>query len=459
MTYPAHSWHAVGSSLPESLAWEMREQIVRGSISPGQALPSERTLAAAAGVSRTTVTAALDLLEAAGWCERRVRARAIVRLPHLENQTTAPTTGDEGMIDLVAARVAAPAELLERAVERASRQLRRYLLTDGRRPAGLDDLRAGIAERLTRDGLPTTPEQMLITNGAMGALDAVLQCTRGVIVAEDPTYHVALELMSGRRRRVVGWTRGRRWEPDALFDIVRRNKPDVAYLVPDFHNPTGALASNAEREGIASLEGSVPFVVVDETLRDLDLSPEEDKLPTPGHLATVIPTAITIGGLSKNVWSGLRVGWMRVPVRQQLELLSRYTDIQPCPLLEQLIATEVLADLDHIVQARNRRLRIQRDALIGALRSSGVDVAEPAGGLVLWLDLEAPIADAVAQRLSDDCRIAVAPGRRFGIAARHLDHLRIPFTHDQTTLLATGQQIADTVHDLRPKRYGHVPAE
>ena len=106
-------------------------------------------------------------------------------LPDIHEQGLAPRPASNAAFDPFSALVAAPAALLEDAVERARSRLTPHLLGDGRLLGGLAELRAGIADRLTADGLATNREQVIITNGAMGALSAMLDATRGPVLVDN----------------------------------------------------------------------------------------------------------------------------------------------------------------------------------------------------------------------------------------------------------------------------------
>lgn len=239
----------------------------------------------------------------------------------------------------------------------------------------------------------TTRDQVIITDGAMGALSAMLDATRGPVLVEDPTYHVALRLLASPSRRIVAWGRGQSWDAEALHSVLRRETPSMAFLIPDFHNPTGVTAGDAERAALVGLDQRIPMIVIDETLRELDLRGAggdpggggarnrrrvSGRRVMPHHLAEFLPDAITIGGFSKIVLSGLRIGWMRVPQRAQRESLRRFSDVQPMPVFEQLIACELLPHLDEIIATRTGRLRVQRWRLCDA-SLSGLGVGPPAG--------------------------------------------------------------------------------
>jgi hypothetical protein len=208
---------------------------------------------------------------------------------------------------------------------------------------------------------------------------------------------------------------GPSWDVDALHGCCDA-KPSVAYLIPDFHNPTGALAGNPERDALAGLERRVPLIVIDETLRELDLRDGDrnlDRPAMPRHLAELLPDAVTIGGFSKIVWSGLRIGWVRAPQRAQRESLRRFTDVQPVPVFEQLIATGAALDRSSPLTGRS----VCNDALLAicvvmACRSSLCRVARRLGrsGARLPMSLSR-LAPMVC------CRPGASSARRTGMPA------------------------------------------
>ncbi len=415
------NWVDRKGAIADRLAEELIDAIVSGRLLPGALLPSQRSLAESAGTSRATVAAAFDDLSLRGWVEVRQKARFVARLPDASHQSLSP---GHSLSDSPKerARVAAPAAELSAAYARAHARLYEYLHGDGRVRGGLIELRELVAERYTTSGLATSAEQVTITNGAMGALAATLDATRGTVLVEDPTYHGALEHLRRRRRRLVGWQRNSNWDLDALATLLKTECPRLIYAVPDFHNPTGHLANGDDRASLASF-ASQTMIVVDETLRDLQLDPDET---LPGHTAKLHRSIVTISGLSKTVWSGLRLGWLRRPNCQN-DNLDAALDVHPVPIIEQLVAIELWPHLDQITEARRQLLRQQRDVMIAALSSAGFRAEAPAGGLVCWVDLGHPIADSVAARMNAE-GYSIAPGHRFSASGSYRTHVRLPFT-------------------------------
>src|SRR5262249_44093831 len=122
-------------------------------------------------------------------------------------------------------------------------------------PFGYRPLRETLAQRLVRRGIPADPDALLIVNGAQQGLDLITRALvdpgDGVAV-ENPCYAGALSLFRAHRARLLGApldTDGP--EPDALARALAE-KPKFFYTIPDFHNPTGLLASPARRAEIAS---------------------------------------------------------------------------------------------------------------------------------------------------------------------------------------------------------------
>ena len=159
------------------------------------------------------------------------------------------------MIDLGCASLPAPEPWLTRAVQGALEELPPYAHTHGDYPAGLPALRQMIADRYTERGIATMPEQIMVTTGAMGAIDAICHLFAGRgerIAVESPSYANILQLMreAGARLVPVAMEEGLGgWDMNRWRQVLRDAAPRLAYVVADFHNPTGALADEDQRRG------------------------------------------------------------------------------------------------------------------------------------------------------------------------------------------------------------------
>ncbi|MEU6592798.1 PLP-dependent aminotransferase family protein [Streptomyces sp. NPDC046881] len=438
-------WRDRPGPLARTLAAAVRDAVVDGRLPAGTRLPSERELARTLRLSRGTVVTALGLLRADGWLHTRHGSGSAVRLPARLTERTTPWSLDRGGapdadLDLTLAVTAAPHEAYRAALARAVERSAPLLVDSGVATAGLPRLRELIADRYTRAGLATRPEQILVTAGAQAALTLLLDHLhtdrRAPVVVENPAYPGALAVLRARRARLlpVPVSAQAGWDLEHLAAAVRRHRPRLAYLVPDFHNPTGAHMDPAARRTLAALADRHRLTVLaDETMRDLDLRTPPGTEP---HLAGA--RVVQIGSASKTLWSGLRVGWIRATADlvRHLQLTPLQAQLSPPPL-EQLIAAELLgAPLPALLADRRARLRAQRDHLAALLAGTGWTYTVPAGGLTLWLRLgdAGPHATDLAARAAAR-GLAITPGPRFAADRTTLArHLRLPFTATPETL-------------------------
>jgi DNA-binding transcriptional MocR family regulator len=311
-----------------------------------------------------------------------------------------------------------------------------------------------VAGLYTGRGVPTSAEQILVTSGTQQALDLVLRLSvppGANALVESPTYPNALAALSARRARIAttGVDPSAGWDPELLLGALRQNRPRLAYVIPEFHNPTGHLMSAGLRERlVATAHATGTELVVDESYVDLAL--EGGAMPPPVAVFDRHSRVVSIGGMSKGFWGGLRIGWVRAsaPLVQRLAALRVGVDMSS-PVLEQLVAVHLLAQAPAIVSARRAQLRFRRDALVEAL---GAMLPEwrytvPSGGVTLWAELDGPISSALA-RAAEDVGVRLAPGPRFGLDGTLERFIRLPFTLAADDLTEAVRRIAEVRHDL-----------
>ncbi|GAA4576696.1 PLP-dependent aminotransferase family protein [Micromonospora coerulea] len=454
-------WHALPGRRrsPDyaALAAAVRGLLADGRLPLAVRLPAERELAEALKISRTTVTAAYRELRESGHLASRRGAGSWTMLPgtHRVASTGLWTPlDDRDMIDLGVAALAAPAQLVP-AARAAAEDLPRYLGGAGYHPTGIIELREAVARSYTARGLPTSPEQIMVTSGTQHALDLVLRLTLapgGGVLVESPTYPNALAALAARRARITTHglaADGAGWDADLLLGSIRQTRPKLAYLIPEFQNPTGHLMPTELRErlvGVAHAAGT--DLVVDESFVDLPL--DGTALPPPTATFDRHSRVISIGGMSKPYWGGLRIGWVRASAPQVQRLAAARVGVDMAsPVLDQLVAVHLLADAPAIVAARQAQLTAQRDALIDALADRLPDwrVAVPRGGVTLWAELDGPISSALA-RAAEEVGVRLAPGPRFGLDGTLERFLRLPFTLPAADLVEAVGRLAAVRYDL-----------
>ncbi|MGY1737929.1 MocR-like transcription factor YczR [Geodermatophilus sp. SYSU D00684] len=416
-----------------ALARRIRELAALGQLAPGTRLPAERDLAAALAVSRVTVASAYRLLREEGHASTRHGAGTVVEAPAADPVWTAPTT-DPAVLDLAHAAPEAAPQLLP-AYREALERLPAVAAGHGYAPGGLLELRAAIADRYTARGLPTDPEQVVVTAGTGDAtalvFETLLQPGDRVLV-EHPTYPGALGLVTAAGGRCVPVAVDAA-DPDAVVGAahiaVRQSSPRMAFLMPDFSNPSGARLSAAGRRRLAAtLWQQGVLTVVDEVTAELHL----DDGPLPPYAAGLPDAAtITVGGLSKAVWGGLRVGWLRTDAALAGSLGAALGRRQlSVGLVDQLAAATLVRELDAVLDQRRALLRERREVLLAELaaRLPAWTPTLPRGGLSVWCALPPGTSSAALAAAAAPLGLVLAEGRAFGTGTAFDDHLRVPFT-------------------------------
>lgn len=438
-------WSTGSGPLYRQLADTLRRLIGSGRLPPGMRLPAERRLAEELNVSRGTVVAAYQALREVGLLRARQGSGTLVA-------GTAPQIRDEGELflttllglNVVGAPGAGSIDLQPAAWDDVSglpaeafrlegEDATDLLATTGYFPGGLPALRQRIASYLTGRGLPTEPDEVLVTCGAHQAITLLTRLTVApgdVVTLEELTYPGARDALqsAGARVTTVPLTKDGA-DLDELEQRVDEDRPRLVYLIPTVNNPTGVVMPEAARERLAAMVGSWETVVVDdeslaETLLD---GPPPPPLAAFARGPESVGRIFTVGSASKTFWGGLRIGWIRgpSPAIAVLTRLKALSDLAT-PVVSQLIAARLLEAAPEIMPARrealSQRLTVMTELLAEHLPEWSWE--RPSGGLAMWVRL--PGADAgdfasVALRHG----VAVVPGSHCAPGGGFTDHLRL----------------------------------
>ncbi|GEE01082.1 GntR family transcriptional regulator [Gordonia spumicola] len=417
----------------QALADAVRVLLLDGRVAVGTAVPSERTLAEALDVSRTTVGGAYAALRDSGHLASRRGARSVLGLPVSVPAEPFDFGAEADMCKLNIAAPAAPDQVVHDGYRHALDCAPTYLTGTGIYPNGLRALTETIARRYCERGLPTTPEQILVTSGAQHALRLILDTHVAPgerVVVEQPTHHGTILALTRHRARPVALPLDgdHGWDLDQLDSIVRLQRPSLIFAIPDFHNPTGLLldADGRRRLGEIAARHRV-LLVIDETMVELGL--DRDAPPPVAAFAPRGAQVITIGSASKTVWAGLRVGWIRTDTPPDPYVVARYELDIGSAVMEQLAAAYALDHLDDFLPARRDSLRASRAAALAAIDEHlpGSTVVPGVGGLCLWVHLPRPVATTTAAAAAS-LGVRLTPGGSFGPNGGLESHIRIPYT-------------------------------
>jgi DNA-binding transcriptional MocR family regulator len=345
-------------------------------------------------------------------------------------------------------------------VDEAAREVAKQPLAglsgnEGYFPMGLPDLRQAIARHLTNRGLPTREDELMVTSGAQQGISllASLLVARGeTVVTEDPTYIGAIDVFSAMGARLLA-TAGYAdtLDVDRLHALLA-TRPRLCYLVPDFHNPTGAVLPEHARREIARFceELQVP-VVEDCSLSDLGLTGDP-----PPPIASYRPNApvLTLGSFSKLFWTGLRVGYLRGP-EGLITRLGRFKALSDLgsAFFPQAMTIRLLSEWRAARQQRQQELKTKLSLLEALLAAQlpTIQFKRPEGGMLLWARWGEGDAGDLAH-IAAQHGVTVVPGSGNSPDRHFSDFLRLPFVADPATMAEGIHRLAIAAKAYQPQQ-------
>ncbi|PRY12829.1 PLP-dependent aminotransferase family protein [Kineococcus rhizosphaerae] len=324
----------------------------------------------------------------------------------------------------------------------AARRNLQYAATEGD-----PRLRELVAARLTRRGLPTAADDLLITTGSQQALTLLTTALLepgAVVAVEEPSYLAALQSFSLAGADLVGVASDDDGAvPESVAEVFATHRPAVLYLVPNFANPTGRTLSADRRARIAELAAAHGvWVVEDDPYGELRYSGEH--LPPLAAHPAAADLTIHLGSFSKIGAPGLRLGWARLPgaLRPAVVVAKQAADLQTSTV-DQAAAAEYLGatDLDAHVAGVVAAYRERRDALLDALGRelpTGSTWSRPEGGMFTWVELPdgRDTAKLLEAALAEG--VAFVPGEAFYAGPANPSTLRVSFTTYTPDRIAEG---------------------
>jgi DNA-binding transcriptional MocR family regulator len=452
-----------GLHLYDQVADHVAGLIARGTLRPGQRIPSVRRLSGQLAVSISTVLEAYRRLEDRRLVEARPQSGYYVRPPHLRRPRPDAAPPEPGILrlplepapvecadlvlrfahasrrDVVPLGTATPApeylpaealsRLLARAVRRNPVEASAYDF-----PPGCLRLRQEVARRLVEAGCACGADDLVVTSGAT---EAVMLCLQAVtrhgdtVAVESPAYYGLFQLLEALGLRAVEVCTDPRSGlcVDSLEALLRRGEPVRAVvLVPNVHNPLGGVMPDGNKQRIADLLGRrrIP-VIEDDTYGDLAFGPQR---PRSLQAFDRHDNVLLCGSFSKTLAPGYRVGWVAAGRRRaevlKLKLVFSLATASPT----QLAVADFLASGGF--ERHLRRLRRVYAENLGLAAEAvarhfpeGTRATRPAGGNLLWVELPEG-ADALALHEAALAKgVSIAPGPLFSASGRFTNCLRL----------------------------------
>ena len=304
---------------------------------------------------------------------------------------------------------------------------------------GTPELRALVAGRLTADGMPCAPDDVLITQGGQQGLDLVAKLfidAGEVIVCERPTFLGALIAFNPCEPAYASVPMDDEGlDTDALEQVLRTTqRVKLIYTVPDFQNPTGRTMSLARRRRLVELADEFDVMVLEDTpYRELRYDGE--RLPSIKSLDTS-GRVIHLGSFSKILAPGLRLGWVLAEpeIREKLSLLKLAADTQNGTLNMRAAAAYLSGfDIEAHIAGMLPTYRHQRDLMLASIEEhfpAGVRWTRPDGGLFTWVTFPEGLDTAAFQRdhLIPRAGVILVPSAPFFATEPQVNHARMSFS-------------------------------
>jgi 2-aminoadipate transaminase len=325
-----------------------------------------------------------------------------------------------------------------------------YGLTEGFTP-----LRDKIAERLTRQGIPVTASEMILTTGSQQAIDLlckILLDPGDVVLVEAPTYLAALQVLGSYRADIHTINNDEQGIlPDHLEDQIQKLRPKLLYAVPTFNNPSGATWSKERRETIVEICRRYNVLILEDNPYG-EITFEENKELYPPSLASIDRSyggdycVAYTGTFSKIVAPALRTGWIigDSNLIKTITKAKQAADLHSSTI-DQRALDELLLhfDIEQHIRVISREYYSRMKLLSAELRSQnweGAHFLEPRGGMFLWLTLSQEINTKELLPIAVENGVAFVPGEVFYSAQPLQNKMRLNFTHTPPALVPVAVQ-------------------
>jgi DNA-binding transcriptional MocR family regulator len=328
-----------------------------------------------------------------------------------------------------------PLPRLGRVLANAATHMDPWSTVDELTPGSLD-LRRQIALRYLRDGAQVGPDDILVTNGAMEALNLCLSATcqpGDAVVVESPCFYACLQALESHGLHAIEVATDPREgiDLDALEDALRRHRPKACWVMTNFQNPLGSAMPDAKKRALVELatRHQVPLIE-DDVYQELHFGPR----PAPTKAFDIDGWVLHCGSFSKSLAPGYRVGWVAggrfAPQLARQKLIASIATSIPV----QLALAKYLerGSYDRHLRALRATLQQQRDAYTAAIAEhfpAGTRVSRPNGGYFLWVELPEAADSLALRREAMAAGISVAPGPMFSASGAFRNCLRINAGH------------------------------
>lgn len=324
---------------------------------------------------------------------------------------------------------------------------------------GLDSLRQYIADRYNKIwNMGIGIENIIITTGSQQALDLIGKVfvdEEDNVMVEKPSYLGLLQSFCMYRANFVAT----KLDDDGLNienleETMEKYNPKVAYLIPNFQNPTGLTYTKEKREQIFDVIKDKDMILIqDDPYGELRFE-DSPRIPYIGLNKT--EKNIYLGSFSKIVTPGFRLGYIiaNKEIIKMLETAKQASDLHSNIYCQYLISDYLHNnDLDKHIEKIKKLYKSQANCMVEAMEKyfpKSVKFTRPKGGMFSWVTLDEGKSSLELFNKAIEKNVAFVPGNPFYVdSSKDVNTLRLNYTNaDNDTIIEGIKRLAQSMGDI-----------
>lgn len=325
---------------------------------------------------------------------------------------------------------------------------------------GVPPLRRYLAERVSKQGFEVEESNIQVTAGSQQGLDLVGRLfvePGSVVITEIPTYLGAIQAFNFYGAKYVSVPMDENGVlVEELEDRVKKSKPRIIYIVPNFQNPSGITLSEERRHQLVEIAKRYEVPII-----------EDNPYGELRYAGKDVPSIQSIGGdyviqlqtFSKIISPGLRIGWISASreIMALVERVKQATDLHTNTFCQYVI-TEFAKDgaLDRHIEELKVAYSERRQVMLNAMEAhfpEEVNWTKPEGGLFLWVELPRGMNSAQLLDKAVERKVAYVPGSPFYAQTKGENTLRLNFSNASPEKIVEGiRRLGQVFKENLPKK-------
>jgi 2-aminoadipate transaminase len=358
-----------------------------------------------------------------------------------------------------------PVEQLSELAQKVLREHPSRALQYGPTP-GLLPLREKVVALMADIGVATDSDHVQIVTGAqqgIGLSGTIFLDPGDVVIAERPTYSAAINAFDLFRPTYLDVESDEAGPDVEQVSQILHSEPSVklAYVIPNFQNPSGRLWSAPRREAfLDAFAGTRTLILEDDPYGQLAFRGQP---PQPLKSTDRDERVIYLGSFSKVLCPGLRVGWIVASseIIAQYNLAKQNHDLHTSAFDQELINAYLEeASLPAQIERLRSSYALRCQAMLTALENEfpeGTRYTRPEGGLFTWVELPESINARDVLALAMQEKVSFIPGEGFYTTRPCRNTMRLNFSAMGPEKIRQGIAIlGGIVYDLLDQSQGPV---